>query len=153
MLLAIMANATDFGIYVYAAMEVNTAAQAAAQAIYVTCGATGDVPATTGTNCPTYSTAETTAAHRTSLGTRVTVSSTTENYYCVNSSGTLQALTGTFPNNSASSCTSVWSTNTATPGDYVLVSVSYAYTPLYSGISLTSLLPRPIRRTIYMRVG
>ncbi len=150
LLIVLVLNITDFGLYLYQAMEVNTAAEAAAQAIFVTCAGAGTVPATTG-NC-SYSTPESTAADSTSLGRGASISSTTENYYCVNSSGALVSPAGTFPGNKTTDCTWANGSNTDAPGDYVLVRVSFTYSPLYSGISLASLFAGPITRTAWMRL-
>src|SRR5579871_6666469 len=69
-LLVPIVNVPDVAIYSYQSMEVNAAAQAAADAALVTCGQTGMVPATT--SCTGLTAAETAAAQRTSLGTGVT---------------------------------------------------------------------------------
>jgi len=150
LLIILMLTITDFGLYIYAGMEVSTAAENAAQAIYVTCAGTGNVPAAG--NC-SYAGAETAAAQHSPLGNRVRIRSTTENYYCVNSSGTLVALSGTFPGNKAPDCTSVDASNNDSPGDYVVVTVSVTYRPAYSGFSLASMFAGPITRTVWMRLA
>ena len=146
-------NATDLGIYVYDAMELNGAAQAAAEAALLTCGgnanAAAQLPATT--TCSGLSAAVTAAAHSTSLGSSASVTSTSENYYCVNSSGALVTV-GTLSSPPAD-CSGVVAGSTDVPGDYVLITTSFAYAPLFTVVSLGSLLPTPITRTAWMRLG
>lgn len=144
-------NAIDFGIYVYDRMELNDAAQVAAQAAWAQCAVKGFVPATVNGNCAALSSAETSAAHGTTLGTGVTITSTTENYYCLNSSGSL-VIVGSFPTTEPSDCSSVNPGSTDVPGDYILVTASYTYTPFFSQVSAASLLTTPITQTAWMRL-
>jgi len=152
-LLIPLLNATDIGIYVYDAMELNGAAQAAAEAALLTCGGNAttapQLPATT--TCTGLSAAVTAAAHSTSQGSSITVTSTSENYYCVNSSGVLVTV-GTLSSPPAD-CSGVVAGSTDVPGDYVLITTSLTYTPLFTVVSLGSLLPTPIRSTAWMRLG
>jgi hypothetical protein len=97
------------------------------------------------------SSAVTTAAQSTSLGTGVTVTSTTENYYCLNNSNVLVTV-GTYPGTKPGDCSSVGSASD-TPGEYVKVTVSYTYTPLFPAVSIASVLASPIVRTAWMRLG
>jgi len=39
------------------------------------------------------------------------------------------------------------------PGDYVLITVSYTYTPVFAAVSIASVLASPITRTAWMRLG
>ncbi len=75
LLLIPILNVIDFGVYLFQNMEVAAATDAAAQAALSTCGWTNELPAY-GVNgyCPSLTTAVTTAAQSTSLGTGVTVS-------------------------------------------------------------------------------
>jgi len=151
-------NVVDFGMYIYQGMELNEAAQVAAQAALATCTYGGppnysgppQLPATV--VCTGLSSAETTAAQSTSLGSGVTITSTTENYYCTNSSGSLVTV-GTFPNSMPADCSSVVTGSKDLPGDYILITVSYNYTPFFTGVSMTSLLTSPITRTAWMRLS
>ena len=81
-------NAVDVGYYMYRRMEVENAAQVAAQAAWKTC-TQSMLPATQ--NCPGLNTAITAAMHSTSLGTAVGLASgyPAEGYYCVSSSNAL----------------------------------------------------------------
>jgi Flp pilus assembly protein TadG len=146
-------NIVDLGSYAYDRMQLDNAAQAAVQAVWNTCATQGYVPATTVTNCSSVlSSITTTSAQSTALGTSVTISSTTEGYYCL-VSGTLTyagAVTATKP----SDCSVVaGGSSSDTPGDYILVTAAYTYSPIFSAASLVSLLPSSMTRTAYMRLS
>ena len=139
-------NAVDVGNYVYDRMELDNAGQSAVQTAWAQCAATGKVPATVGTNCPGLATAMTTAAQTTSLGSGVTITATSENYCCPGASGL--TCQGSVTNTTPSNCTSG-----EAPGDYIFVTVSYTYSPLYPAASVASLLTTPITRTARMRLS
>jgi len=103
-------------------------------------------------NCSAMPVAVTTAAQSTTLGANVTVSSTTEGYYCVNTSTNALVAVGTFPGTKPANCSSVGSASD-TPGDYVLITTSYTYTPIFSAVSIASSLTSPITRQAWMRLG
>jgi len=147
-------NVVDMAVYSWAKMQVDNAAQAAAQAAWATCDTTAKIPATPSSyaNCPLMPGAVALAAQSTSLGTGVTVTSTTENYYCLNTGTNVLVTVGTFPGTKPSNCSSVGS-NSDKPGDWVLITTSYTYTPVFSAVSLASLLTTPITRTAWMRLG
>jgi Flp pilus assembly protein TadG len=151
-------SAVDIGAYAFQTMQVQLAAQAGAQAAWHACDETlGAVPATK--NCPSLLTTITTAAQTTTLGSSVTVASSgvVEGYYCANGSNALvlvgttgtiaSPLTTTVPN-----CKSVTATNTGNAGDYIQVTTSYTYTPIFSGLSIASLLGSTITQTAWMRL-
>jgi Flp pilus assembly protein TadG len=142
-------NVIDLGTYVYDAMELNNAAQSAAQVAWAQCAATGKVPATINSNCPGLSAAMATAAQTTSLGSGVTVSSTTEKWCCPGASNAAlvcQGLVSTTPSNCGGS-------SGPAPGDYIFVTVSYSYSPAYSAVSIASVLTSPITHTAWMRLS
>jgi Flp pilus assembly pilin Flp len=160
LIIAVMApalvNLVDLGFYAFRKVQVELAAEAGVQAIRAACGPE-QVPITQ--NCATGLMAKiTTAVQSTSLGTSATVpgNSPVEGYYCVDSSRRLQLVgsTGTL----SSPLTPPSSTNCSAPGsgsspaDYVQVTVSYTYTPLFPAASVVSLLPSPITRTAWYRV-
>src|SRR5205085_6506804 len=95
----IFLNVADIGIYMYAKMQVDLAASEAAGAARVLCNTSSKLPAAT--NCgATLSSTMTSAAQSTTLGTRVSLSGTSEGYYCANSGGALvlvAAVTATPP--------------------------------------------------------
>jgi Flp pilus assembly protein TadG len=134
-LLVMIINILDFSLLIWARMQVDYSAQMGARAAYKTCS-TGTMPATT--NCASLTTAVTTAAQATSLGTAVTLVSgyPSETYYCV-SGTTLQSVGDYSSPPSPFNCSAAGSAST-TPGDYIEVDVTYAYAPTFSGLSLAS---------------
>jgi Flp pilus assembly protein TadG len=132
-LVPLLLNSIDFSFLIWAKMEVENAAQMGAQAAYATCSS-GPLPATTG--CANLSSAVTTAVQGTSLGTAVSLpgDSPDEDYGCT--SGTTLKTVGDYsspPN--PFDCSAVGDPS-HTPGDYVIVNVTYSYTPIFSGLSL-----------------
>jgi Flp pilus assembly protein TadG len=155
-------SAIDVGAYAYQRMQTQIAAQAAAQYVWHLCDYTiGGTPAFDPAKCPKLSLNNiATAARNTTLGEGVTVTSVREGYYCVDSAGVLHAVgaassaVGTAPTApSPFTCASVTAGSTTPPGDYVSATVSYAFTPIFSGLSIGSLLTSPITQTAYVRLN
>ena len=148
-LMTAILNAADVGSYVYQAMEVENAAQMAAQTALQGC-TVAQVPVTT--NCPDFASKLATAIAATSLGTGVTLKSGSpaEAYYCVNGSNTL-VLVGALGARPAN-CSAVGAATVA-PGDYVIVTVTYSYVPIMTGASVVAFLQTPIVRSATMRVA
>jgi Flp pilus assembly protein TadG len=144
-----MLNVTDIAVYVYQRMQVEYATQAAAQAAWHTCPLT-QLPATN--NCSGLNTAVQNAVKSTSLGTRITLQSGSpaEGYYCVNSSGTLQYMNDV--NHKPADCSAAGSAGVA-PADYIRISTTFAYAPMFPGITVTGAFTTPITRTAMMRLG
>ena len=140
-------NTIDVGIYVYDRTQLDNAGQSAVQAAWAACAPLGLVPATVNNYCPGLSGVLTTAAQTTSLGSGVTVTGTSEDYCCPGASGSL-VCQGSVATTTPTDCPS-----TEAPGDYVFVTVSYTYAPLYSTLSIASLLTTPITRTAWMRLS
>jgi hypothetical protein len=151
----------DVGMYAFKTMEVQAAAQQAIEAGRRVCGWNA-VPMTSSSNCTqsTFTSALTTGAQNTSLGSKVSVASgyPKEGYYCSTSGGTL-TLVGTAGTSgspptppSPNTCTSVISGSATAAGDYVQVKVTYAYAPTFNGISLSAALPTPITATAWLRL-
>jgi Flp pilus assembly protein TadG len=135
-LVTLLLNLFDFSALIWARMETDYSAQMGAQAAFKSC-AGGTMPAMT--NCAGITTAVTTAAQSTSLGSNVSLASgyPTEDYYCTTGSNTLQSV-GTYSSPpSPFDCSSAGSPG-VTPGDYIVVQVTYSYTPTFSGLSLAS---------------
>jgi hypothetical protein len=138
-------NIVDLGIYAYQRMELDNAGQAAAQAAWAivpTC----TLPVTVAGNCPSLAGTINTAIQSTSLGTAVT-KSYAENYYCVSASTNQLVVVGSFPD-TRPNCS-----DGLPAGDYLLVTASHAYTPLFTGISVVTLLASPITSTAWMRLS
>ena len=150
LILAGVFNAVDLAYYGYQLEEVEDAAQVGVQAAYNVCnGAISSLPAIG--NCSSLSATITAAIISTSLGARVSLASgyPVEGYYCVNTSGALQSVGSSEPSNCAAAGNS-----SATPGDYLQISVTFSYTPLFPGISVMSALgATSIVRTSWIRLG
>jgi len=144
-----MLNVTDIAVYVYKRMQVEYATQAGAQAAWHTCDI-NHLPATT--NCSGLNTAVTNAVQSTSLGTNVTLQSgsPSEGYYCVNSSGVLQYMSNV--SSKPTDCSAAGSAGVQ-PADYITISTSFSYAPLFPGITVTGAFATPITRTSLMRLG
>ena len=147
-----MLNVADISIYIYKRMELENATQMGVQAAWKNCDPNnGYVPATT--NCPNLTTAITNALNGTSLGSNVQLQAgyPSEGYYCVNSSGTLQYVSSvSIP--PPPDCT-VAGTPGNQPGDYIKVATTYAYAPLFPGITVAGAFTTPITKTAFMRLN
>ena len=144
-------NVVDVGIYVYDRMQLDNGGQSAVQTAWAQCATTGLVPATVNNNCPGLTTAMTTAAQSTSLGTGVTISSTTEDYCCPGAGALTCSGTGLGP--VATTAPTACTASNEMPGDYIFVTVSYAYSAPYSGATVAALLTTPITRKAWMRLN
>jgi Flp pilus assembly protein TadG len=154
-------NAVDVGCYIYQRMEVETAADAGAQAAWKTCtDQSAQLPATQ--NCSGLNAAIASAIQTTSLGTAVTLASgyPEEGDYCINASSALQcvgSLSTTAPANCSAAgqqqnCAAAGNANVS-PGDYLLVQVTYPYRPLFPGLTVMSTLGwTSISKTSWMRL-
>lgn len=143
-------NMTDVSIYIYQRMEVENATEIGAQAAWKLCDPfKGYVPATT--NCPGLTTTVTNAVQSTSLGTKVSLQSGSpaEGYYCVNNSGSLQYVSSV--SSKPADCTAAGMPNLQ-PGDYVTVTTTFVYAPLFPGITVARNFATPITKTAMMRV-
>ena len=134
-LVLLIMNILDFTMIVWDQMETDYSAQMAAQAAYKTCS-TGTLPAKS--NCAGLTTAITTAIQSTSLGNAVSqaAGSPSETYYCV-SGTTLQSVGSYSSPPSPFDCSAAGNAG-VTPGDYIEVDVTYAYSPIFTGLSLVS---------------
>ncbi len=148
-------NVMDLGFYVYQRMLLDNAAQVAVQKAWATCTTPANLPATPQNyaNCPGLLTTMTAAAQSTSLGTRVTIVAPTEDFKCVSTSGTALVSTNTFPTVPTKKCDQYGGFASDTPGDYIQVTASFSYSPLFTGITVAGLLTTPITRTASMRLG
>jgi hypothetical protein len=144
-----MLNTADIAVYLFDQMQVQNATEMGVQAGWKACDL-NHLPATK--NCPGFATAVTAAVQSTSLGNLVTLVSSppTEGYYCVNSSGTLQKVGDV--SSKPANCTAAGMPD-LTPGDYILVQTTFAYAPLFPGITVTSNLGSTITKTAWIRLG
>ena len=146
-----MLNVADISIYIYKRMEVENATQMGVQAAWKNCDPNnGYVPATT--KCPNLTTDITAAVTSTSLGANVQLQSgsPSEGYYCVNSSGTLQYVSSV--SSKPADCTAA-GTPSNQPGDYITVTTTYAYAPLFPKLTVAGAFTTPITKTAFMRLN
>ena len=150
MLSLALLNVTDVSTYIYKRMEVENAAQMAVQAAFKACDpSNGNLPATT--NCPGLTTAINSAVQSTSLGATVQVQngSVTEAYYCLNSAGSLQYVSSV--SNKPSDCSTV-GMPTLQPEDYIQITATYPYTPMFHGVSMAGVFGNMITKTALIRL-
>lgn len=139
-------NVVDLSIYVYEKMQLDLAAQEAVGAARVLCDTSAKLPATT--NCgSTLLDTMSTAAQSTSLGSAVTITGTSEVYYCADATGEFVAAT-----DPDATCSELVPGNTSIPGDYISATASYTYSPLFPGASVASALTTPMTRTAWLRL-
>ena len=144
-------NTADISIYIYKRMELENATEMAVQAAWKTCDPSqGYLPATT--SCPGLMAAITNAAHSTTLGNQVSIQgSPSEGYYCLNSSGALQYI-GPVTSNPPADCSATGLAGQQ-PADYIQVTTTFAYAPLFPGTTVASMFTTPIVKTGMMRLN
>src|SRR5215467_1483988 len=145
-------NTADISIYIYKRMQVENATEMSVQAAWKACDPSqSQLPATV--NCPGLTTAITRAAQSTTLGNNVIIQagSPTEAYYCLNSSGALQNV-GAVSSPAPANCT-VTGLPSQQPADYIQVTTTYSYAPLFPGVTVASAFTTPIVRTGMMRLN
>jgi len=165
-------NVVDVSFYVYQKMEVQNAAQAAAQNAWAICKDATMWPATqkcgTSPQGSTLNAAILAGAHSTGLGVNVKVQPGLEGYYCTDAAGSpvlvgssapinivnnVSSADGTPSKPSPFNCSSVVTGSTTQPGDYLRISVSYLYTPVFDAVSVTQLLPATMTADTWVRLG
>jgi Flp pilus assembly protein TadG len=149
-LIIIVLNLCDVAAYVYKAMEVANSAAMGAVAAWQACPP-GKQPATYSSNCPGLIAAVQTAIHATSLGAAVSLVTNppSEGYYCVDIPTNALQLRGNV-SSSPPNCG-----NGISAGDYIIVQVSYTYTPTFfsSPYSVANLLTSPIVSSSMFRLN
>lgn len=143
-------NAIDVGRYAFATGEVNAAAQAGAQAVYVACDPE-HTPATL--KCSDVEDAVTAAIEATHLGSGISLKEpVTEAYYCLDKTRELQrvASASSKPLNCSGLATA---TAGAMPTLYLQVVVSHDFQPLFPGLTLAETFEPEIVRTSWMRMA
>jgi hypothetical protein len=96
--------------------------------------------------------AVTNSVQSTSLGTSITLQpgSPSEGYYCVNASNALEYMSDV--DNKPTDCSAAGMPGLQ-PGDYISVQTTFAYAPLFPGITVAGKFPTPIAKTALMRLG
>lgn len=145
-------NAVDVGYYIYQRMQVEMAAQSGAHAGWRTCyDQRNMLPATQ--NCQGLDAAVTAAVQSTTLGKAVSLVSgyPKEGFYCVSSANLLQAVGDL--DNKPGDCSEAGDPDTS-PSDYIQVTVTYKYTPLFGGLTVMGASgTTSITQTSWMRLG
>jgi Flp pilus assembly protein TadG len=145
-------NTADISIYVYKRMQVENATEMAAQAAWKACDPSkGYLPATL--SCPNLISTITQAAQSTALGEQVTIAvgSPQEGFYCLNDAGALQLVANATLNPPAD-CSATGLVGQQ-PGDYIKVTTSFSYAPLFPGVTVAGVFPTPIMKTSMMRLN
>jgi hypothetical protein len=91
------------------------------------------------------------AAQATSLGSDVTLNTASAAWYCADAGSELvnvAAIESTPP----ADCSGVLSGSTARPGEYISVTASYTFSPIFAATSVAALLPSNIQRTAWIRM-
>jgi hypothetical protein len=149
----------DVGFYAFQSLQVGQAAQMAAQSAWSACSTSTQWPATKncGSTGATLNTAIQNGEQSTSLGGKVTMSTGTEYFYCVDATGKLvdvatqdgviatsggdvQTSGGDTAATGPANCSSVVAGSTTQPGDYISLTVTYTYHPVFKGLSVLSVL-------------
>lgn len=150
----IMLNVADMGIYLYTKMQVDLAAHEAVGAARGLCNKSAELPAKQNCGSTLYSTMLA-AAQSTTLGTNVTiggsVNAVDDKWYCSDSSAVLQEVAN-YDAAPPTDCSGTLSGSTAKPGEYVSVTASYSFSPIFPGASIAAMLPANITRKAWMRL-
>jgi Flp pilus assembly protein TadG len=152
-------SVVDLGVFAMQRMQVDVASQAAVQAAWRLC----DTPtklAPASDNCPGLAAALTAGAQSTTLGTAVTVGSGVNGYYCAAADGTMKPagatttwLIGASAASKPANCSYVMTGSKTAPGEWIKVTVNFTYAPVFSSVSVASLLPTTITRTAWIRLN
>lgn len=142
-------NVADATTYIYSRMQVDLAAQEAAGLARARCDTAAELPSTV--NCAGLQAAMQTAAQATSLGSDVTIDTATAAWYCANASSEL-VLVAAIGSTPPANCSATLTGSTAKPGEYLSVTASYTFTPLFAAVSVASSLPSNIQRTAWIRM-
>lgn len=147
----VLLNVVDLSMYIWTKMQVDLAAHEAVGFVRATCGDDDDeLPATyPADNCNPDLSGDMTDAAQTAIA-GVTLGTPTEGWYCVNAEGDLQE-TGTLAAPPAD-CNGVVAGDVTKPGNYISVTASYAFSPIFPGASVVAILPATITRTSWMRL-
>lgn len=154
-LVVLIAQVLDFGWFAYCSVQVRMAAQAAAAESAVVCTQDFMLPATVNCGSGLKSKMQT-AANEVSIGGAITIADADlkEAYYCPDpdSNNALVKVGEVTDDPKPADCTAVGSPKD-TPGDFVHVTVTYTFTPLFPGLSAISYSGNTMKSEGWMRVG
>jgi Flp pilus assembly protein TadG len=147
-LLVGLLNTVDLATYAFQRMQVENAAQMGAQAAWKACDL-ADLPATR--KCDALDDAIARGIQQTALGNAVELQgSPSEGYYCVDESNALVRVSDV--SSKPTDCSSTGAPGVK-PGDYIVVTVTFTYTPVFGVFSAASLLTPTVTQTATMRLG
>ena len=147
-LLVGLLNTVDLATYAFQRMQVENAAQMGVQAAWKAC----DLPKLPATQkCDGLDDAIDTGIQQTALGNAVQLQGQpSEGYYCVDESKTLVRVSDV--SSKPTDCSSVGAAGVK-PGDYIVITVAFTYTPLFGDLSVARLLTPTVTQTATMRLG
>jgi hypothetical protein len=162
LLIAPLIAMIDVGVFAVQRMQVDAASRAGAGAAWHVCD--DATKAATQANCTggggDLSGKITSAVQSTTLGTGVTLASEpVVGYYCATSGGALTsvgstwAISSTTPTAKPTNCSTVVTGSTTPPAEYIQVSVTYTYTPVFGLLLTAGILPAEITRTTWWRLS
>ncbi|GGB86130.1 hypothetical protein GCM10011494_00510 [Novosphingobium endophyticum] len=140
----------DFGWFVYCSVQVRMAAQAAVARAATACSEDTLLPATVNCGADLKAKMEA-AANEVSIGGTITISEPDEGYFC-HDPGDNNALVevGDLSTKPAD-CTPY--SATAIPADFVYVTATYTFNPIFPGVSAISYMGGAMTADGWMRVG
>lgn len=151
-------SALDLGMFAVRRMQVEQASQAGAAAAWRLCDTVEKLPATQ--NCPGLAATVTAAVQSTPLGGQVGLAagSPSEGYFCAGDDSVLRPLgaswaVGQTPPAKPVNCGAVVAGSATPPSDYLQVTVTYSYAPMFGVASVASLLPTAITKTAWRRLS
>jgi Flp pilus assembly pilin Flp len=148
MLCGALINAVEIGRYATSIMQVQNAAQAGVAAANHTCDIE-HLPATL--NCANLTSTVSAAVESTSLGARISVKgAVTEGWYCVN--GVTKALQYMSAADAKPADCSAAANAGGSPGLYLRVNATYAYEPIFPGLTIAERFASPLTRTALARM-
>lgn len=143
LLIAALMNVVEVSRYAYVSAQVSAATQAGAQAAAIACDP-NETPATV--NCPEVADAVEASLHGSSLGEAIHLDGALEEgWYCVTADDKLQYASGA--GSKPSDCGAG-----GQPGLYLQVRTTYAYQPLFPGLTVAAAFSGAIERTAWMRM-
>lgn len=150
-LTTLMLNGLEVGRFYFIKMEVENAAQMAAQSVWKICDTPSENPVTI--RCSGRTNAITRGLQSTTLGNNVTLATgyPTEAYYCVSTSTGALTNVGAVTSSRPADCSAAGSSANI-PGNYIAVRAEYTYAPMFRGLTVGSSLPTNIRSTTTMRI-
>lgn len=143
------AQVLDYGWYTYCSLQVKMAAHAAAAEAAVLCDTEDELPATI--NCdPDLKDKMEAAANEVSIGGTITITEPDEGYFCHDPSANNALVEMGDASNKPANCEP--HSSTEEPADFVFITASYDFSPMFPGLSAISYADGTITADGWMRV-